>query len=120
MIGKTMSNAQQIEQIELTIEQGRAKIAKGNALNRLSENPDFKEIVREGYFKDEAVRLVQAKASPGMSNDAGQAAIVKSIDAIGGLLQYFVTIQTEANLALEAMGDHEEAITELEAEEGDI
>jgi len=46
---------QQIEQIELSIEAAKANVEKMEALLRLIDNKDFKKIIDDGYFKDEAV-----------------------------------------------------------------
>ena len=57
-----MSNTQ-IQGIERNITKSVAAIERGIALERLRVNKDFKSIVLDGYFKDEAVRLVHLKAS---------------------------------------------------------
>jgi len=118
MIGKTMSS-DLIEQIELNIEDGKKLVKQGDALRRLSKNADFVTIIREGYFKDESVRLVQAKASPSMATPEKQAALIKSIDAIGELFQYFHMTEVQAQMAREAITSDEETLEELSAEEGE-
>lgn len=53
---------------ELTQEQAQEIIQLGEALKRLNENPDFKKIFSEGFFKDEAVRVVGLMGEPEFKN----------------------------------------------------
>lgn len=82
-----------------------AKAAKvqldlGSALANLRNNRDFKKLITEGYLKDEAIRLVSLKADPMMQTPEFQASIVKQIDAIGFLAQYFITIDQKHGIAV--------------------
>jgi hypothetical protein len=117
MIGKVMN--EQFEEIELNIQEAKKLADLGDALSRLTNNKDFITVIREGYFKDEPVRLVQAKASPAMASPEGQAVVIKSIDAIGELYQYFGKIEHQADLARMAITEGEEALSEM-AEQGEL
>lgn len=110
---------QQIEQIEINIERARDLISRADALDRLGSNPDFIRIIDEGYFKDEAVRLVHLKASPSMQGERTQIEIIKQIDAIGSLMGYFQTLSQQANLAESAITADQETIAEMLLEEGE-
>lgn len=112
-----MSNEQTIEHIELNITAAKELVELGTVLERLTENPDFKTIITEGYFKSEAHRLVMVKSSPAMMNEKGQKDTTQAIDAIGGLYQYFLAIQMKANMAHEAITTDEEMIEELVQED---
>ena len=112
-------DTQLVEEIELSITEAREFVEQGRALDRLTENRDFKAIITEGYFKDEAVRLVHLKASPAMQNDERQKAVLTSIDAIGNLYQYLMKLERQAEMAEGAIADSEEALSEM-AEEGDV
>lgn len=70
----------------------------GNALERLFNNRDFKNIVLKGYLEQEAVRLVHLKAAPAMDSPAKQAAVVRDIDAIGAFSGYLNEIARQAEL----------------------
>lgn len=107
---------QQIEHIELTIEQAKKTVAKAEALQRLQGNKDFTELFTEGYMKDEAVRLVHAKAGPAAQDPEMQKAIMRDLDSIGSLVQYFNTINALANQALGAIEANEQALEEIHAE----
>lgn len=86
---------------QLDREEKQAKYDKGMAesLERLYSNRDFKRLVLDGYFKDEAVRLVQLKATPSMQNPQSQASIIQQIDAIGSFQQFLTIVGQQGNLA---------------------
>jgi uncharacterized protein with PhoU and TrkA domain len=100
-------NDLELQHIELTEQEAKATIELSKALDRLSNNRDFKKVVLEGYFKDEAVRLVLTKANPACSDESIQKAIVRDIDAIGSFRQYLGQIQHNAEMAKKALLDCE-------------
>lgn len=107
----------EIQQLEHEIQNSKKAVELGNALERLFNNRDFKNIVLKGYMEQEAVRLVHLKASPEMDSPAKQAAIVRDIDAIGTLSGYFKEIQRQADLGKKNITFSEEAIESIRAEE---
>tara|TARA_R110002049_G_scaffold163137_2_gene328957 strand:- start:756 stop:1085 length:330 start_codon:yes stop_codon:yes gene_type:complete len=94
--------------LNLTLEQANKAIERNAALVRLYQNKDFQNAVLEGYFKDEAVRLVLAKGNPSMDAPEQQAAIVRDIDGIGSLASYFTAIRHEAAMSEKALKDADE------------
>ncbi len=92
-----MSNQSKV--IEENIKAARKLVELGDALERLKSNRDFKTIVMEGYFEQEAIRLVQAKSNPGLQSAEMQKSILTQIDSIGNLNLYFSTIVQQANMA---------------------
>lgn len=109
-----MSN--QIQEIELNIKQAQKIVELGNALERLRNNSDFKKVISEGYFEQEAVRLVHLKSDQNMQSPDSQKSIIAQIDAIGALNQYFQTVFHRASLAGKAIEADEETREELLAE----
>lgn len=107
----------EIQQLEHEIQNSKKAVELGNALERLFNNRDFKNIVLKGYMEQEAVRLVHLKASPEMDSPAKQAAIVRDIDAIGALSGYFKEIQRQAELSKKNITFYEESIESIRAEE---
>lgn len=105
------------QQIEQNIAQARKVFDLGTSLATLLRNRDFKKVITEGYFEQEAVRLVHLKADPAMQNEASQKSIIAQMDAIGNLSQYFSTIQQLANMAGKSIEADEEALSELRLEE---
>lgn len=108
-----MDNTQAIQDIELNIKQAQLLVDTGNALERLRSNRDFKAVVMDGYFEKEAVRLVHLKGDPNMQTPEYQASIIKQMDAIGALNQYFNTVFHRASLAEKAIAADEETRDEL-------
>lgn len=111
-----MDNSQEIQAIEASMKHGQNLVDQGNALERLRSNKDFKKVVLEAYFEQEAIRLVQLKADPSMQSVEKQSSIIKQMDAIGAVAQYFQTLSYLALMARKAMAADEEMRDELLAE----
>jgi hypothetical protein len=107
----------QLQEIDINIKQAQKIVEQGNALERLRNNVDFKRVISEGYFEQEAVRLVHLKSDPNMQSDERQKSILAQMDAIGSLNQYFQTVFHRASLASKAIEADEQTREEL-LEEG--
>jgi hypothetical protein len=105
-----------VNEIEVTIEKARAVIERNNALDRLFDNPDFVDVIRNGYLHEEAVRLVHLKAAPQMQKPEHQTDVLRAIDSIGGLLGYFQKIGHASRMAEQAIEQGEQALQEIEDE----
>jgi len=114
--GRSMSNAT-IQAIEENIKQARRLVDVGDALERLKNNRDFKKVMIEGYFEQEAVRLVHLKSDQNVQSPDMQKSINAQIDAIGAVSQYFSTILHKASVARKAIASDEEAREEILEEE---
>ena len=110
-----MNNVSTAE-IELDIKEAKEFVALGYALEQLEKNKYFKQLIAQGYFKDEAVRLVSAKASPSMQDPKFQTAVLTAIDGIGALMQYFGKVQHQAEMAESAIESSEEQLREMDLE----
>jgi len=110
------STEQQLEQIEIGIEAAKAQVNKMEALLRLIDNKDFKTVIDEGYFKEEAARVVILKADPEMQEAKYQDQLDKSIIAIGHLRQYLRTVMQMGRMAERSIKDDEQTREELLAE----
>jgi hypothetical protein len=111
-----MSNSP-IQAIEENIKQAKKIVEVGEALGRLQNNRDFKRVVIEGYFEQEAIRLVHLKSDPNLQSPDSQKSILAQIDAIGAVSQYFSTVLHKASIARKAIASDEEARDEILAEE---
>ena len=96
-----------LDRVEITIEDANLAIAKAETMSKLSKNPEFKELILEGYFKEEAYNLVLYKANPANGSTENQANILRAIDAIGNVRLYLQRIIDEGK---------EAAIAKYEAE----
>ena len=111
-----MSNNTELEQINLTIEEAEKQIAKMDALDRLRENKDFQLLIENGYFKDEASRLVLLKADPNFQKEEDQIASDKMIIAIGYFRQYLRTIYQLGSIAKRSLDDYRDTRNEIMTE----
>lgn len=105
-----------VEQVQIELEAAREFAAKGDQLERLLQNADFKALILDGYFKEHAYQLVELKAAPSRKGEAEQAAIIKSIDGIGELQQYINAIRAMSANARQAIADCNATLDELAAE----
>ena len=105
-----------LETVEVSMEQAKEAVERFKAMQRLTKNRDFKKIVLEGYFEKEPVRLCILKSDHAMQNEESQAAIIKQIDAIGSVRQYFHMIMQMGRMAEKELESLEEAHAEMLAE----
>lgn len=112
-----MSNDETVRNIEISMVQAEAYIQTADALRRLMDNRDFKQVILEGYFKEEAVRIVSLKAAHEMSKPDDQAFLIKSIDGIGCLQQYLNVINFAAQQAVRTIQASNESLEEIAEEE---
>lgn len=113
----------QPEEIELSLEQyEEAKkhytsiIERGEAARRLTENPDFKMLIMEGYLTSEPMRLAELMAS-GRLNSTTMENCKNEISAIGSFRNFMKLHIEQGNLAKESLVDLEEARDEAIAAE---
>ena len=86
-------NLEQVEQdIEISIEAARGAVERKNMLDRLFVNPDFKAIFEDGYFKDEAARLVGLLTDPEFSAVDRQTEIRNDMLGISATRQYLMNV----------------------------
>lgn len=107
---------EQLQALDNNIASAKEIKALGAALERLSSNSDFKKVVKTGYFEQEAVRLVHLKGAPHMTSLDSQASIVKQIDAIACLAQYFQVVSQQAGFADTTIESDEDTREQLLAE----
>lgn len=101
-------NKTAIQEIEESIQESKGVVEFAEALDRLQKNRDFKKVILDGYFREEAIRLVHLKADPAFQTPDRQQSILSQIDAIGALHQYFQTtrfLAAQAAKAIEAAGE---------------
>ena len=111
-----MSYDAKINEIQEFIKEKQESVKKLEALNRLAKNKDFKLLIDNGYFVDEATRLVMLKASPCSASDEDQKNIMRGIDSVGYLRQYFATITTLGREAERRIEEAEYTIQSLKEE----
>jgi len=111
-----MNNANQLEEINVTIDQAQKQIDEMMCLERLRKNADFKALIEDGYLKEEAARVVIAKADPNMQTEEHQKQLDNMIIGIGYLRQYLVKIYQFGNHAQRTIEAHKETRSEIMTE----
>jgi len=109
-------SAHEIQEIELNIKQAQAFVDAGKALERLQSNRDFKKIVMEGYFKEEAIRLVHLKGDFSQRHAPEQEMIAKDMHGIAAMNQYFNMVFARADHAERAIEADENTLDEMRSE----
>lgn len=104
-----------IKQIQINIVAAKERVALGECLKRLSKNRDFKKLIEQRYFKEESHRLVMVKSSPACQTPEIQAEILRDLDGIGSLYQFFNAIGSEARTMAYNIKQDEQMISELES-----
>lgn len=112
-----LSNDEQIQQLEVNIEELRAAVKIGEALDRLHKNRDFKSLITNGLFKEEAARVVRLKGADEFQSEDRQADLDKMITSIGFLQAYFRRIYRQADLADRTIAQNLATIAEIENED---
>jgi len=108
---------EQIEYLEISLAKAKTQLEKSAALDRLVSNKDFKLVVDDGYFTEEASNAVLALAAPMFAGEAEQKRLHNNIIAIGCLRHYFSGIMQLGVEANKAIKEHELMREELLTEE---
>jgi hypothetical protein len=115
-MNQAAQNEEDLERIEISLENAKKRVHLRDALIALTGNIAFKEIIQEGYFVNEASRLVLLKADPSMQDDESQTQIDNSILGVSYLRLYLHTIMRMGDTAEKAITDDEETREEILAE----
>lgn len=110
-----MSNAE-LQQLEKNIKHSQHTVELGAALERLSSNRDFRKVITEGYFKDEAIRLVHLLADGNMQSPESQKSIQNQMLSISGFHDYLNTLKVRADMARRSIAADEATRDEILAE----
>lgn len=111
-----MNNSVAVKEIEKDIQQATELVESGKALERLRSNRDFKNIIVANYLEQECIRLVLLKADPNFQSVEKQASLMKQLDAIGALNQYFQAVYAKAAVAEKSLEAYEQEREHLIAE----
>ena len=104
-----------IEQVEIQIDMAnRIRKLRDNCV-KLMNSKAFKDVIEEGYFKEEAARLVMAKSSN--LNPDQMRLIDNMICGIGALSNWFESVIRRGAEMDQAIGEHEQTREEILAEE---
>lgn len=112
-----LSQQEQIQQVELTIEEARKFIALGDAIARLENNEDFQKVIFDGYFINEAARLTGLLAEPSMQRPEQQARLHMGLRGISELKQHLLTTKMQVEQFKHDLEENLETLDELRADD---
>ncbi|MEA2036960.1 MAG: hypothetical protein U9O94_05595 [Nanoarchaeota archaeon] len=102
-----------LEQIEMSIANAKHIIERGQAIERLENNEDFKKLITDDYLSANVIRLVNFKADASQQSQADQECIEKQLSAIAFFNQFILYLKTagcHAQLALDRDKEEREQI----------
>jgi len=96
------------QEIEISIEELKLKIALAQHLEELGNNASFKTLIDKGYLEDEAVKLVALTAHP--LNEVQQKSVQNKMVGISALKLYLSNVYNEGQAAKAALAEYEQAL----------
>lgn len=106
-----------ITELEAQITNEKEVIRKANVLRKLFSNPDFKEIILDGYCTKEAIRLTKNLRQPEFETAVKQENLFNKLGAISELQEYFRVIEIQAQMSEKNIISTEDEISNVMAEE---
>ena len=104
-----------LEQVEIQIDMANKLRALRDNCVKLTASEPWKDVIDEGYFKEEAARLVMAKSS---NLTPEQMQLIDNMQyGIGALANYIESVMRRGAEMDQAIGEHEETREEILAEE---
>ena len=104
-----------LEQVEIQIDMAQKLRKMRDNCVKLTDSEPWKDIIGEGYFKEEAARLVMAKSS---HLTPEQMQLIDNMQyGIGALANYIESVMRRGAEMDQAIGEHEETREEILAEE---
>ena len=104
-----------LEQVEIQIDMAQKLRKMRDNCVKLTASEPWKDVIDEGYFKEEAARLVMAKSSN--LTPEQMKLIDNMIFGIGAVANYIESVMRRGAEMDQAIGEHEETREEILAEE---
>jgi len=108
-----MGTAQQLAQIKVNISDAKHMVKLAAALEKLKKNENFRLLIEQGYFIEEAARLVAAKSNIAMQSTEQQRFLDSGIMGLGSLQQFFIKIDQMGDRAKDSIEADENTEAEL-------
>ena len=104
-----------LEQVEIQIDMAQKLRKMRDNCVKLTASEPWKDVIDNGYFKEEAARLVMAKSA---SLTPEQMKIIDNMQyGIGALANFIESVMRRGAEMDQALGEHEETRDEILAEE---
>ena len=101
-----MNTEEQIEVLEANMAESKHFVDVKDSMVKLQKNRDFKKVITEYYFKEEAARLVMAKSSN--LNVEQQLLVDKMIYGVGSLAKFLDSVISRGTQAEQALAEDED------------
>jgi len=104
----------ELEQVEIQIDAARRIRALRDSCVKLMDSKYFKDVIEEGYFKEEAARLVMTKSS---NLNPEQMKLIDNMQyGVGALANFLESVMRRGSEMDDALGAHEQTREEILAE----
>jgi hypothetical protein len=104
----------ELEQVDIQIDTARRLRALRDNCVKLMDSKYYKDVIEEGYFKEEAARLVMAKSS---NLTTEQLRLIDNMQyGIGALANFLESVMRRGSEMDTAIGEHEQTREEILAE----
>ena len=94
------------EEVELEMVENQQWVSRYEALQRLEKNPDFINVISEGYIRDRTLNGVSMLANEGVKRQGQRPDVMEMLVSVSNLQDYFKMLK---NLGAIAKDDMEEA-----------
>lgn len=109
-----MQNKNEIQEVLVSLEEAKKAAGLRDAIQRLFENADYKLVIEEGYFREEAARMVMLLGDPRIPA-SGKEAMAADMTGPGALNRYFNAVLASGYQADNAIQELDDALEELRA-----
>jgi len=106
-----MSTEEELNQLDANMAEAKHFIDVKKSVERLFKNRDFKKVILDYYFKEEAARLVMAKSSN--LNEEQKKLIDYMIYGVGALSNFFDSVHQRGVQAEQTLNEDENARTAI-------
>ena len=96
----------ELQEIEVTIEEAEAQVRRGLLVEKLEQDPDFRSLVLEGYFRDDAARVVMLLADKEHQSVERQTALHADLLGISTFGEYLRAQKILGHMAKESLDAH--------------
>jgi len=109
----------ELEYMESSLEQAEDQVSIGEAIERLLVNEDFKQVITEGYLKEEPSRLIGLMSAPNFQDAETQSLCTKDLHSIGAFQRFISTQRMQAQSASAAIVEYKQQIETMRSGEED-
>ena len=93
------------EEVELEMVETQQWVSRYEALQRLEKNPDFINVISEGYIRDRALNGVSMLANEGVKRQNQRGDVMEMLVAVSALQDYFKMLKNLGAIAKEDMDE---------------